>query len=92
MKFMLTWDVPPNNTPDAVYRFLATGGPAPRGVKVLGRWHGPRNGFALIECKDGKALAEWMVQWSDLLVFNVYPVLEDRDAGAVFRRVYKNRK
>ena len=65
MKFMVTWNIPPTQMAPAVARFLETGGAPPKGVKMLGRWHGAGLGFALADCKDGKALYEWMAEWSD---------------------------
>ena len=91
MKFMVTWEVAPDHMPSVVARFLETGGAPPKGVKMLGRWHGAGLGFALAECKDGKALFEWMSEWSDQLELAVHPVVEDREGAAVLRRVYKGR-
>ena len=56
MKFMVTWKIAPAQQVPAVTRFLKTGGLPSKGVKMLGRWHGPGLGFALAECKEGKAL------------------------------------
>jgi hypothetical protein len=91
MKFMLTWKIAPSQMAPAVARFLKTGGMPPKGVKMLGRWHGSGVGFALFDCKDGKALYEWTAHWSDQLELTVCPVVEDREAAAVLRRVYKGR-
>ena len=91
MKFMVTWKIPPAHMASATARFLETGGMPPKGVKMLGRWHGTGMGFALCESKEGKALFEWMAQWSDQLDLVVTPVVEDRDGAAVLRRVYKGR-
>ena len=91
MKFMVTWNIAPTHMPPAVARFLKTGGAPPKGVKMLGRWHGVGLGFALAECKEGKALYEWMSEWSDQLDLAVHPVVEDREGAAVLRRVYKGR-
>jgi hypothetical protein len=88
---MVTWKVAPAHMPPTVARFLETGGMPPKGVKMLGRWHGVGLGFALAESKDGKALFEWMAQWSDQLELAVHPVVEDREGAAVLRRVYKGR-
>ena len=55
------------------------------------RWHGPGVGFAAVECKDGKALYEWVEEWADLLEMAVHPVVEDREGAAVLRRIYKGR-
>jgi len=91
MKFMVTWKAAPAHMPPTVARFLETGGAPPKGVKMLGRWHGIGHGYALAECKEGKALFEWMSQWTDQLEMAAYPVVEDRDCAAVLRRVYKGR-
>jgi hypothetical protein len=91
MKFMVTWKIAPAHMTPAVKRFLQTGGFPPKGLKMLGRWHGPGLGFALAECKDNKSLYEWMSEWSDQLEFAIHPVVEDRDAGAILKRVYKGR-
>ena len=91
MKFMVTWKIPPAHMAISVAQFLKTGGVAPKGVKMLGRWHGAGIGFALADCKDGKALYEWMAEWADKLDIVVHPVVEDREGAAVLRRVYKGR-
>ena len=91
MKFMVTWKTAPAHMTAAVTRFLETGGAPPKGVKMLGRWHGAGIGFALAECKDGKAMFEWMSQWSDQLELVVHPVVEDRESAAVLRRLRKGR-
>ena len=91
MKFMVTWKIAPTHMTSAVARFLKTGGAPPKGVKLLGRWHGAGLGFALAQCKDGKALYEWMAEWSDQLDLAVNPVVEDREAAAVLRRVHKGK-
>ena len=51
---------------------------------MLGLWHGMnRQGFALYESTDPKAMYQSCAQWGDLLNLNVIPVVEDADAGAV---------
>ena len=41
MKFMVKWTVPPGSYKPAVKRFLKTGGPTPKGLKSIARWHAP---------------------------------------------------
>jgi hypothetical protein len=91
MKFMVTWKIPPTSVTPGAARFLKTGGMPPKGVKFLGRWHGPGLGFALVDCREGKALYEWVAEWMDLLEMSVHPVVEDREASPVLRRVFKGR-
>ena len=87
MKFMITWHLKPAQQSAATARFLETGGIPPKGVKMLGRWHGPGKGFVLAETTNLKALNEWLFRWTDLLEFNVMPVIEDRDAADIMKRV-----
>jgi Protein of unknown function (DUF3303) len=54
------------------------------------RWHGMnRQGVAISESNDAKAMYLWQAQWADLLPMNVTPCLEDADAGAVLASVGK---
>lgn len=87
MKFMVTWSTEPVHQKEAVDRFLKTGGGPPSGVKMLGRWHRSGGGFVLAETNDAKALYEWTGQWSDLLDFTMTPVMDDAEAGEIFKKV-----
>ena len=84
MKYILIWNLPTGTFKAAVARFLETGGAPPKGVTMLGRWHGMSGqGVAIMESDDPKAVFEWRAQWSDMLEMTVTPCLEDADAGAV---------
>ena len=84
MKYILLWNLPHGTYHPAVKRFLETGGAPPKGVTLLGRWHGMSGqGVAILESDDPKALFEMRAQWSDLLDMSLTPCLEDTDAGAV---------
>jgi hypothetical protein len=89
MKFMVLWRVPPAHYKTAIKRFLKFGGPTPKGLKTLGRWHaaGSTSGFHLVEGTEA-ALHEDSVEWADLLEIEVVPVVEDDVAGAVAAKVY----
>lgn len=84
MKFMATWKIPPHNQREAAKRFLAGGAPAPEGATVLGRWHVPGSGrgFVLCEADDLGPVATQLVEWGNLLELEIYPVMEDEEAGA----------
>jgi len=84
MKYIVNWTLPQGTFNTATARFLETGGVAPNGVQMLGRWHGMSGqGFAIAESDDPKALFLWQAQWADVLALTVTPCLEDADAGAV---------
>jgi len=90
MKYMLIWNLPSGTFKPAVARFLETGGAPPKGVTMLGRWHGMSGqGVAILESDDPKAVFELRAQWSDVLDMSVTPCLEDADAGAVLAALGK---
>lgn len=90
MKFLVSWSLPQGTFNAAVDRFLETGGLTPKGVTMIGRWHGMSGrGCAIVETKDAKALYTWVAQWGDLLPLEVTPVLEDADAGKVLKALRK---
>jgi hypothetical protein len=93
MKFMITWKIPPAHYKTAVKRFLKTGGPLPKGVKRLGRWHtaGSSRGWHVVEGSEA-AIAEHCAEWADLLELEVLPVIEDDAAGAAVAKVHGKKK
>ncbi len=87
MKFMTSWSGKPDTFRAAVSRFLETGGAPPKGVTMLGRWHGANIGYALAETDDLKGIYEWTARWSDLLEFSVVPVMDDAELGEVLGKI-----
>lgn len=87
MKYMVVWRTVPGKYKAALDQFLRTGSPV-TGAKTLGRWHAPGSviGWHLIE-GDLSAVAQHVAEWSDLLECEIYPVMEDADAGAVATKV-----
>ena len=90
MKYIVSWTLPQGTYNAAVARFLETGGAPPKGVEMLGRWHGMSGqGFAIAESSDAKAMFLFQAQWADLLAIAITPCLEDADAGAVMASIGK---
>jgi Protein of unknown function (DUF3303) len=87
MKFMTTWSGSTTHFKAANARFLESGGGPPKGVTMLGRWHGPNSGFCLAETDDIKGIYEWTSQWNDLLDFTVTPVMDDAEAAEVLKKI-----
>jgi hypothetical protein len=60
----------------------------PAGAKTAGRWHTPGStlGWHLIEASDLALVAEHVADWADLLEIEVYPVIEDTEAGAAAKK------
>ncbi len=52
---------------------------------MVGRWHSAEGnrGFLLAEADDVKAMAAWTYEWSDLLSFEIAPVLDDDEFSDV---------
>ena len=90
MKYVITWSVPTVNYVATMQKFLATGAPAPAGVKMLGRYHGlagSNSGFIVAESSDVKAIYTWLADWMHLMTFDVVPVVEDAEAAPILQAV-----
>lgn len=87
MKFITCYTIAPAQFKDAIARFLKTGALPPQGVKMLGRWHAHKKGWIISETDDATKIAEWTAQWGDLLDFEVMPVVEDAELGAVLSKL-----
>ena len=63
----------------AELRFKETGALPPDGVHVLSRWHEPgsRQGFMIIEAHDSALIAKFMREWTDVMSFDIVPVIND---------------
>ena len=84
MLFMIGDSFRPEIRNEAQDRFKKTGGmPGPQ-VKMLGRWHklGGHQGFILAESSDPVAMGS-DEEWTDLLLFDVAPVVNDEDVMKV---------
>ena len=83
MLFIVKWAISPENRNSAIERFLKTGGKPPAGVELVGRWFavGQHSGFAVVEAGDAALVEQWALGWNDLLAMEVYPALNDEQAG-----------
>ena len=81
MLYVADWTFKPEHRNAVIARFKETGGLPPEGVKMLGRWHGIGNnkGVFVAESEDPLAFAKWLLEWSDLVSFDVYPALGDEE-------------
>jgi len=85
MTFHISYAFPSENRDDAQERFKKTGAPPPASVTMTGRWHCAEGlrGFIVAETDDAVAIGKWMQEWSDLLTFEVTPVLTDEQISEV---------
>ena len=85
MQFMLQFSIPIDKRDVAQERFQATGALPPDGVNMLGRWHcsGERRGYMLVETDDLTLITKFMREWSDVLEFQMAPVITDQQLAQV---------
>jgi uncharacterized protein DUF3303 len=71
--------------PVPVYRrFRERGRLMPEGLRYVSSWITPdlKMCWQVMECEDPKLLEEWMGAWSDLMEFEVRPVITSPEAAA----------
>ena len=85
MIFHITYQLSPERRNDAQKGFKETGAPPPSGVAMAGRWHCAQGhkGFIIAESGDAEAIAKWLQEWTDLLTFEVTPVMNDEQLARV---------
>ena len=73
-----------NDDPVPVYRrFRDHGRMAPEGLLYLSSWVDAQLGrcYQLMETHDPKLFNDWMANWSDLIDFEVHPVITSDEAA-----------
>lgn len=73
-----------NQDPVPVYRrFRDHGRLAPKGLQYVSSWVDERfeRCFQLMEADDPSHLDDWIAKWSDLVSFEVYPVISSKEAA-----------
>ena len=81
MLYLVRWTIDPEHSNATISRFKETGGPAPTGVEVLGRWHSITGGggCAIAESDDLVQVGKWCHEWTDLIHFEITPAVNDED-------------
>ena len=73
-----------NQDPLPVYRrFKEQGRLAPEGLRYVSSWVDDKleRCFQLMEADDRSDLDEWIARWSDIVEFEVYPVISSQAAA-----------
>jgi|ETNmetMinimDraft_26_1059896.scaffolds.fasta_scaffold253632_1 hypothetical protein len=85
MLFHVGYEFTPGERNDAQARFKETGAPPPDGVTMHGRWHSAAGhiGFVIAESSSAVAIGKWLQEWTDLLSFEITPVLTDEEIAEV---------
>jgi len=71
-----------NRDPEPVYRRLRDSGRMmPEGLRYIDSWVEPtfERCFQLMETADARALQQWMARWTDLMEFEVIPVVPAKE-------------
>jgi hypothetical protein len=71
-----------NRDAKAVYRrFQEKGRMAPAGLHYVGSWIEANfdRCFQLMECDDPRLLQQWIIQWQDLIEFEIVPVVPSQE-------------
>ena len=74
-----------NQDAKAVYRrFRDKGRMMPDGLAFVGSWVSAdvARCFQLMECDDVTLFQRWVAEWSDLMEFEIVPVVAGKDTGA----------
>ena len=73
-----------NGDPLPVYRrFREHGRLAPKGLNYVSSWVDQKleRCFQLMEADDVSQINEWIANWSDIVEFEVYPVISSKEAA-----------
>jgi Domain of unknown function (DUF3303) len=74
-----------NQDAKSVYRrFRAKGRRTPDGVEFVNSWVAADLGrcFQLMECSDVTLFQQWVAEWSDLIDFEIVPVVPGKETAA----------
>ena len=90
MKFLVTWRIHDESRHDALKAFSEMSAEDDRAdlgdsVKLIGRWHDmvAFTGLAVCESDDAGAVANWILNWNDVIDADVTPVLDDDETRAI---------
>ncbi len=81
MLFMVIERFKPGRVGDVYARFREQGRMLPDGLEYLNSWVGTDRTlcFQLMMAEDSSVLGSWMKKWSDLIDFDVYPVISSTE-------------
>ena len=90
MLFMMEWKIKDGCVKKAVDKFLSTQAPVPEGCQIVGRYHAPGSGkgWLIVDTNDLKTVYEHSSEWSEMLKWDVTPIVSDSEAGQVSSKVW----
>lgn len=75
-----------NDDPIPVYRrFRDRGRLAPDGLQYISSWVDEKleHCFQIMETADRNLLDQWITNWSDIVAFDVFPVISSKEAADI---------
>jgi hypothetical protein len=75
-----------NGDPLPIYRrFRESGRMAPDGLQYVSSWIDEKfeRCFQIMETSDRKLIDQWIENWSDIVDFEIYPVVTSKTAAAI---------
>ena len=88
VKFIMTYTWSPDATKrfEGIARYKETGGLPPPSVTLLGRWTrlDLGGGVEILESDDALSVAQFAMQWSDLMEISITPCLDDSQLSSLF--------
>lgn len=85
MLYVIHWYIDPGTRDEAYARFKKTGHNAPPEVKIvkaLFTLH-QNEGWLVVESDDHLPVGKWLHNWSDLCVYEVFPVVDEEGIRAI---------
>jgi hypothetical protein len=86
--YLVTYRLPAASRNEAISRFINNEAAMtpPDGVVSVGRWHTVtgKNGRYIVEADDPVGLADWVLHWTDIMTYEITPVVSDEELGGLF--------
>jgi len=85
MRYMIIERFRTGRAADVYRRFRERGRLAPDGLRYVASWVDVEitTCFQIMECDDRALLDQWMKNWSDLVEFEVVPVMDSASAARI---------
>ena len=89
MLFMVIEKFKDGRTKEIYYRSQKQGRMLPEGLKYIDSWVEVNFNrcFQLMECDDLRLFQEWILQWQDLVEFEVIPVVVSKDSTELVNKI-----
>ena len=88
--YMIRYQLSPRNRNKAIKRFMHSeeAPTPPDGVTHIDRWHSVagNEGWHIADATDPKAIFDWVLHWSDIVSYEITPVVKDEELGELLQK------